>query len=202
MRNDVYPAGIPWVVGSPLFEGQLGCGGSYPHRARAPAPISRIQWLGEGQMLVMGEQIAPPRSSWPRQSMLTIAALPTATPCARLHARTIACEWRLRNLANTIELVVSELVTNAVQVSMDHDGRPRFTSEHGLACIHLRLSTDGVTALVEVWDENFKLPAPTRATLDDESGRGLMLVDALAIRWGWDRPPSGRGKVVWALLET
>jgi two-component sensor histidine kinase len=103
-------------------------------------------------------------------------------------------------LADTIELIVSELVTNAVKASMDHNERPRFTNEHGLACIHLRLSTDGMAALVEVWDENFRLPEPTRPDLDDESGRGLMLVDALAGRWGCDLPPSGRGKIVWALV--
>jgi hypothetical protein len=44
------------------------------------------------------------------------------------------------------------------------------------------------------------LPEPGLPGLDDESGRGLMLVDALAERWGWDLPASGRGKVVWALV--
>jgi anti-sigma regulatory factor (Ser/Thr protein kinase) len=151
-------------------------------------------------MLVMCDQIAPPRASWPLQSVLAIAALPTATPCARLHARNIACEWGLGDLADTIELVVSELVTNAVKASMDHNERPRFTNEHGLACIHLRLSTDDRAALIEVWDENFKLPESVKPALDDESGRGLMLVDALAARWGWDLPASGRGKIVWALV--
>ena len=151
-------------------------------------------------MPVMCEQAAAPKARWAAQNVLAIAALPTATPCARLHARNLACEWGLSHLADTIELVVSELVTNAVQASVDHDGRPRYSADTGLACIHLRLSTDGLAALAEVWDENFQLPAPTRASRDDESGRGLMLVDALAERWGWDLPPSGRGKVVWALL--
>lgn len=150
---------------------------------------------------MMCEQATAPRARWAIQNVLAIAALPTATPCARLHALNIAYEWGLGDLADTIELVVSELVTNAVQASVDHDGRPRCTPDTGLACIHLRLSTDGVAALVEVWDENFHLPAPAQASLDDESGRGLMLVDAVAERWGWDMPPSGRGKIVWALVE-
>lgn len=135
------------------------------------------------------------------QSVLAIAALPTATPCARLHARTIAREWGLADLADTIELIVSELVTNAVRASMDQDDRPRYTEGTGLACIHLRLSTDRKAALIEVWDENFGLPTPTEPDLDDESGRGLMLVDTLALRWGWDLAPSGRGKIVWALVR-
>lgn len=75
-------------------------------------------------------------------------------------------------------------MTNAVQASADHDGRPRYSEETGLACVHLRLSTDGQAALVEVWDENAIPPAPVQPDLADEGGRGLMLVGALAERWG------------------
>jgi anti-sigma regulatory factor (Ser/Thr protein kinase) len=150
---------------------------------------------------ITAEQAAIPRAAWTFQSVLAVGALPTATPCARLHARNIACEWGLHNLADTIELVVSELVTNAVKSSTDQDKRPHYTDEHGLACIHLRLSTDRQAVLVEVRDENVKLPEPNQPGLDDESGRGLMLVQALAERWGWDLPATGRGKIVWALVE-
>jgi anti-sigma regulatory factor (Ser/Thr protein kinase) len=151
---------------------------------------------------ITAEQAAIPRNAWTFQSVLAIGALPTATPCARLHTRNIVCEWGLRNLADTIELVVSELVTNAVKASMGQDQRPFYTDEHGLACIHLRLSTDRQAALVELWDENFKLPEPGQPGLDDQSGHGLMLVEALAERWGWDLPATGRGKIVWALVES
>jgi anti-sigma regulatory factor (Ser/Thr protein kinase) len=110
----------------------------------------------------MADQAAASRAGWAVQSILAIAALPTATPCARLHARNIAYEWGLSDLADTIELIVSELVTNAVQASIDHDVHPRYTADHGLACIHLRLSTDGLAALVEVWDENSNPPEPAQ----------------------------------------
>lgn len=161
---------------------------------------SRHPRLGENRVSVMAGQAAPPRASWAVQSLMVIAALPTATPCARLHARTISLEWGLGNLADTVELVVSELVTNAVHASVDHDGRPRYSAEYGLACVHLRLSTDGRAVLVEVWDENATLPALTEPGLADEGGRGLMLVDSLTERWGWSLAPSGRGKTVWALI--
>jgi anti-sigma regulatory factor (Ser/Thr protein kinase) len=144
---------------------------------------------------------AVPRARWAVQSVMVIGAMPTATPCARLHARSIACEWGLGDLADTVELVVSELVTNAVRASVDHDGRPRYSADTGLACVHLRLSTDGLAALIEVWDENARLPEPAEPGLADESGRGLMLVDALTERWGWELASSGRGKVVWALIS-
>jgi hypothetical protein len=73
---------------------------------------------------------------------------------------------------------------------------------HGLACIHLQLTTDRQTALVEVRDENVKLPEPNQPVLDDERGRSLMLIEALAERWGRDLPATGRGKIVWALVES
>lgn len=151
---------------------------------------------------ITAERVAIPRSAWTFQSAGAFAALPTATPCARLHTRNVAYEWGFRHLADTIELVVSELVTNAVSASVDKNQRPHYTDGHGPACVHLRLSTDRRTVLVEVWDENFRPPEPNQACLDDESGRGLMLVEALTERWGWDLPASGRGKIVWALLES
>jgi anti-sigma regulatory factor (Ser/Thr protein kinase) len=151
-------------------------------------------------LTLIPEQASVPRSQWTFQSVLSIGALPTATPCARLHARNIACEWGLHDLADTIELIVSELVTNAVKASAGQDQRPHYTDEHGLACIHLRLSTDRRAALVEVRDENVTLPAPNQPGPDDESGRGLMLVEALAEQWGWDPAANGRGKIVWALV--
>ena len=49
-------------------------------------------------MLVMADQAAAPQTRWAAQSMMVIAALPTATPCARLHARSIALEWGLGDL--------------------------------------------------------------------------------------------------------
>jgi anti-sigma regulatory factor (Ser/Thr protein kinase) len=158
--------------------------------------------LGEDPVSVIAGHAAVSRARWAIQSALIIAALPTATPCARLHARNIACEWGLGELADTVELVVSELVTNAVRASLDQDGRPRYSVDTGLACVHLRLSTDGLAALVEVWDENAKLPEPVEPGLADESGRGLSLVDALAERWGCELSPSGRGKIVWAFVAS
>jgi hypothetical protein len=54
---------------------------------------------------------------WPLQSFLEPGALPGAVPCARLHARQVLWEWGLTALSESTELLLSELVTNAVQVS-------------------------------------------------------------------------------------
>ena len=62
-------------------------------------------------------------ADWPRQSFLELAALPSAVPCARLHAREVLWEWRQGSQAEEAELLVSELVTNAVQASALAAGR-------------------------------------------------------------------------------
>ena len=54
-----------------------------------------------------------------RRSSLLLGALPSAVPCARLHARQVLWEWGISNLTDSTELLVSELVTNAVLVSRE-----------------------------------------------------------------------------------
>jgi anti-sigma regulatory factor (Ser/Thr protein kinase) len=140
---------------------------------------------------------AMPDSPWPRCSVLELGALPTAVPCARLHARQVLWEWRLGGLREVAELVVSELVTNAVQATA---GRQL------PAPVRLRLSSDGSRALVEVWDADSRPPQPRAVEADGvpdlvaERGRGLLLVAALSTRWGWYPERRCGGKVVWAEL--
>jgi hypothetical protein len=65
------------------------------------------------------------------------------------------------------------------------------------------LHSDRSQVLIRVWDQFPDPPVPKAASGDDEAGRGLEIVDALAAQWGCspaDSPPPG-GKVVWALLK-
>lgn len=137
---------------------------------------------------------------WPLSSCLPLGAFPTATPCARLHARAVITEWGLRGLSETVELIVSELVTNAVQASTGPDGRPRY-GETGLPVVVLRLSTDGACVLIEVWDDVPNAPVREPAGPDHESGRGLTLIEAVSDRWTWATVPGWTGKVVSAELR-
>jgi len=136
---------------------------------------------------------------WPLSDLLALGALPTAVPCARLHVRNVMYEWDLAAVAETVELVASELVTNAVLASIGLNEHPAST---GLPAVHLRLSSDRIRVLVEVWDSNPRLPSPKMAGLDEEGGRGLMLVEALCERWGWYVPDGSGGKVVWGEVAT
>lgn len=112
------------------------------------------------------------------------AAVPSVRAAATRHLRA----WRLGSqAAESAELVVSELVTNAAKIS---DGE-----DVGV----LWLTLTGSMLVVEVWDGSDIPPAPTTPGPDDENGRGLLLVDALSLRWSWYLPATG-GKVVWAIL--
>ena len=61
-------------------------------------------------------------------SYLELGALPTAVPCARLHARHLLWEWGLSALVEDTELLTSELITNAVKATADGDAYARLTN--------------------------------------------------------------------------
>lgn len=136
--------------------------------------------------------------TWPLQSHLELGALPTAVPCARLHARQVLWEWGLDKLAETAELLVSELVTNAVKATAGRDRLPP---------VRLWLSSDKERLLIEVWDADPRPPVPASPAengipaLTNEGGRGLFLVAALSQRWSWYAAREWGGKVVWSELQ-
>ncbi|MFF8032523.1 MULTISPECIES: ATP-binding protein [unclassified Streptomyces] len=96
-------------------------------------------------------------------------------------------------LAETLVLLVSELVTNAVV----HTGCPAV----------LRMSLPGagteaaeeVTVRLEVADRSDRAPVPRCVDGEATGGRGLALVDGLADRWGWSS--EGAGKRIWCELD-
>lgn len=130
----------------------------------------------------------------PLRSYLELGALPTAVPCARLHTRHVLGEWGLSALAPDSELLVSELVTNAVQAAAGRAGQ---------SAVRLRLSGDRARVLIEVWDANPRPPVPKNLGEDgtpdpeEEGGRGLFLVATLSQRWGWLPTHEPPGKLVW-----
>ncbi|MFF4048239.1 SpoIIE family protein phosphatase [Streptomyces chartreusis] len=100
---------------------------------------------------------------------------------ARAVVREQLHDWGLARLADTAELLVSELVTNAVRHS---HGRP----------VELRL-VRGDTLLCEVDDDDHDLPTLLSAGPFDDAGRGLRVVSMLAREWGTSR--TSAGKTVW-----
>lgn len=108
-----------------------------------------------------------------------------ADPAVVARARELTCDqlaaWRLEDAVFTTELVVSELVTNAIR--------------YGRSPIQLRLIHDR-TLICEVSDASNTAPHLRRARVFDEGGRGLLLVAQLTQRWGSRHTRTG--KTIWA----
>ena len=150
--------------------------------------------------------------SWARRTHLELGALRGAVPCARLHARHVLWEWGLSDLDEAVELVVSELVTNAIQASAGLSREvPGYDEDsQGLPCVWLWLASDGRQLVVEVGDSSPRTPiqVETETEHDVEGGRGLLLVETVSRRWGYYYPAEEDDsqrkiirKVVWALLS-
>jgi anti-sigma regulatory factor (Ser/Thr protein kinase) len=146
--------------------------------ARVAVPLSRYQ----------GMTMA---AEWPLHSFLELGALPGAVPCARLHAQHVLWEWRLSHLSESVKLLVTELVTNAIKASQ---------SAEGILPVRLWLSSDNQRVLIQVWDANPQPPVRVDANDDAESGRGLLLVETLSEQWDWYVPQDMGGKVVRSLV--
>lgn len=130
---------------------------------------------------------------WPLLSHLELGALPGAVACARLHARQVLWEWGLSALAENAELLVSELMTNAIHASPPA-GR--------IQPVGLWLSSDRSRLLILVQDTSHYPPEPADGAGDnDERGRGLLIIEAISAKWGWDAKEDRSGKAVWALME-
>jgi anti-sigma regulatory factor (Ser/Thr protein kinase) len=122
-------------------------------------------------------------------------ALPRTVGQARSYTRWLLGTWRLESTADTVELLVSELVTNAINATgITHE----VVNDNQLVgeVIYLRLSARDETVRIEVWDSSSRPPRKRAATNEDEGGRGLMLVQALSKEWGTEVPETG-GKIVW-----
>jgi anti-sigma regulatory factor (Ser/Thr protein kinase) len=130
------------------------------------------------------------KGAWARRDFIELGALPGAVPCARLHARQVLREWGvLTELSDSVELLVSELVTNSITASQ---------SLEQVFPVRLWLLSDKARVLILVWDASPKEPARIEKNEEAENGRGLLLVKAISDQWNWYRTENIGGKVVWA----
>lgn len=116
---------------------------------------------------------------------LTLPGVTASVPSARRFVRSTLASWDLQELVDAATLVVSELATNAVL-----HARSDFT-------VVIAVEPGGALRL-EVADGSQAQPAPRRYSNGATTGRGLSIVDDLAVDWGVDTTP--RGKRVWVQL--
>jgi serine phosphatase RsbU (regulator of sigma subunit)/anti-sigma regulatory factor (Ser/Thr protein kinase) len=117
---------------------------------------------------------------------IATTTLPTSASSvgrARALVRASLSAWELPGIADTAELLVSELVTNAVQ--------------HGRGPVEVRLLR-GTSLIIEVADSSLAPPLVRMPDILAETGRGLQLIKSLAQRWGIRR--GADGKIVWCDL--
>jgi anti-sigma regulatory factor (Ser/Thr protein kinase) len=116
---------------------------------------------------------------------------PVQVSNAREQAREALPGWGLGGHVHLAELIVSELVTNALR--------------HGDAPIGMRLSYSGGDLRVEVHDGGAGRPVRQHAATDDECGRGLEVLDGLIAQHGGERgvinDHAGPGKTVYVAVR-
>ncbi len=130
---------------------------------------------------------------------LRLTAVPAAVGHSRMFVRHTLDRWQLTEETENATLIMSELVTNAIKASgiTDPDPKPwQIKDEH---VIGVQLQVVHGKLFVEVWDRTPETPVRQNPDFNAASGRGLLLVEAVAERWDIYRPHAG-GKVVWAEL--
>jgi anti-sigma regulatory factor (Ser/Thr protein kinase) len=105
---------------------------------------------------------------------------------ARKYVREALTDAGMPELADDAETIVSELAANAYQHV--HDG-----------VIAVEVAAYAPTAVISVWDSSLAPPQPRKPADDTEHGRGLAIVEALSIEWGWT--PRPYGKAVYAVIR-
>ncbi|MEU1623473.1 PAS domain S-box protein [Streptomyces sp. NPDC005722] len=116
---------------------------------------------------------------------MEVTAVPSAVAEGRGFVRETLAQWGCAGVADAACLLASEVLTNAVR--------------HAQGPLRLRLHRTEREITVEVTDHSTHIPQRRPAELGDESGRGLLLVEALAA--GWGTRPSSDGKTVWFTLR-
>jgi Histidine kinase-like ATPase domain len=158
-------------------------------------------------------QILPVPSAWwetPAVTSRPLSPVPEEARNARQFVRELLACWGLGYLTDDAELIIAELVGNAVRhglrTSVPRLHQPRagqtVTSSavggpFGLRLCLLRRVGEVMLAVTDPSDE---APKPKAPSYSGESGRGLQIVGALSYVWGWS-PIEGHGKAVWAVLR-
>jgi anti-sigma regulatory factor (Ser/Thr protein kinase) len=130
---------------------------------------------------------------------LELSVFPTSPYYARVHVQRVLEGWRRDDLIETAQLIISELVSNAIKAHASSFAATEAAAHASPDHIWMDLYPAGEAVVLRVWDASRTPPVLRIPDLDDEGGRGLCLVDLLARSWGYYRPTTG-GKIVWCTL--
>lgn len=120
---------------------------------------------------------------------------------ARGFVRDLLTSWGLPDLIEDAELIITELVVNAVLHGMRRTPRLAPVGPSTQPPLRLCLLRRAAEIMLAVTDPCAEPPVPQLPDASWECGRGLQIVGALSYVWGWS-PIEGHGKAVWAVLRT
>jgi anti-sigma regulatory factor (Ser/Thr protein kinase) len=127
---------------------------------------------------------------------MRFAANQRTPACARRCGTQVMQLWELSEEdIDTVGLLISELTTNAVKFTATDLSLDSAVDED----IHLELTYSPGKLIVSVTDCCSETPVVRTPTTDAESGRGMMLVEALSLEWSWNDLPDG-GKSVYCII--
>ncbi|MFE7598735.1 ATP-binding protein [Streptomyces sp. NPDC057494] len=135
----------------------------------------------------------------PSISELTLAATPNAVAWARRHTVDILQRWRFPDEGIEVaRLLVSELATNAIRHAHPTKTAAAAADSAGIGTIVLMLWPSDGGIILAVSDPDPRPPAPRASDASATGGRGLVLIQTMANRWGYSPTQPHPGKIVWA----
>jgi anti-sigma regulatory factor (Ser/Thr protein kinase) len=123
----------------------------------------------------------------PRRFTSAYHPLPSAAGPARTLLKQALKEWNLDELYDSASVVLTEMISNAIR-------------SDDVIEVEIFLDDDQRFVHLEVFDTSREVPEQQTPDEEAEGGRGLVLIEILAAKWGWILTPEG--KIVYALLET
>ncbi|MCW2879538.1 MAG: putative signal transduction histidine kinase [Sphaerisporangium sp.] len=172
----------------------------YGTQRTKPTRVGDDRWEG---WLAALDRVVSPSGAWtvgggeenPERLQLALCELrhdPYAARTARRFTTTTLVSWGLAELLDDAELVIGELVINALRHGMS--SRAAVFSGHPVRII---LALTGESLICVVTDPSDECPTPRDPDFGAEGGRGLQVVAGVSHRWGW-APLGSPGKAVWA----
>lgn len=131
-----------------------------------------------------------------------LAASSSASHQARCHVRRTMASWGIGgDVTETAALIASELVANAANAAgvTPETGGPGAAS---VGQIRLTLCYARQALRIEVSDASTSPPVLSQVPPEAESGRGMLIIDALTTEWSYSYLPAGLGKTVYCVLPT
>jgi Histidine kinase-like ATPase domain len=154
-------------------------------------------------LLASPPQYLPVPSAWwetPAVTSRPLSPVPEEARTARQFVRDLLTGWGLSYLSDDAELIIAELVGNAVRHGL-RTASHVFSLGDDAPPLRLCLLRRIGEVMLAVTDPSEEAPKPKAPSADGESGRGLQIVGALSYVWGWS-PIEGNGKAVWAVLKS